>query len=348
MNFSKKITLLLAGTLLLNISCRNDEPVEIEVPKGQYENGILVANEGNFNKPNASVSFISNDLSRVENNIFANNNSNTALGDVLQSIGLHGDLAYFVVNNSNKIEVANRYTLKKSATITSNLDNPRYISFAGNNSYVTNNNFFDTFKVTVFNSSLSHLKTIPFERYAENIVSSDGFIFVQSDGVTYDANYNELPTGHTISRINTATNEVDKTITLTDPAPIRAMTADQSFTYVLTSDFSDSYLYKITSKSGTFEQVKLAGISSANFLTIDNGKMYFLSGNKVYAINGNSATLLFEVDATYVYGLNVINGNVFVSDASFTEDSTVKIYDLTGKLLKSVKTGIGTNGFYKN
>ena len=38
----------------------------------------------------------------------------------------------------------------------------------------------------------------------------------------------------------------------------------------------------------------------------------------------------------------------FVADPTFSSDSKVRIYNLTGTLLKTLTTGIGTNGFYKN
>ena len=64
---------IFAGTLLL-ASCSNDDKIEKDVPSGAYDNGILVLNEGNFGTPNASVSYIANDFT-VVNNIFGIENS---------------------------------------------------------------------------------------------------------------------------------------------------------------------------------------------------------------------------------------------------------------------------------
>ena len=250
-----------------------------------------------------------------------------------------GDNAFLVTNVPNKIEIVNRYTFKKTGTITANLNEARYIAFSGNNTYVTNNNFFDVRKVNIYDNSNAFVKSINFDRYAEKIVSADGFVYVQTDGVTYDANYNELPTGHTISRINPATNNVDKTITLTDDTIIRDMIADNSNVYVLSSDYSNSYIYKIDAKTGTAAQTKLAGVSGALKLAVDNGKIYFLtSGKKLYSYNGTAATAMFDVTTSNVYGFNVIDDKVFVSDPSFSKDNDVRIYNLSGNLLKTITT----------
>lgn len=334
---------------MFNISCRNDDPVTPPVSKGAYENGILIANEGGFSSPNASVSFISNDLAKLENNIFSSNNDNATLGNVFQSIGFRDDKAYLVANVPNKIEIVNRYTFKKAGTITANLETPRYIAFSPNNIYVTNNDFFSVRKVNIYDNSNNFVKSISFDRYAEKVTYSDGFVYVQTDGITYDNSYNELPTGHTITRINASSNTVDKTITLSDDAIIKDMASDNAYTYVLTSDSNKTVFHKIMSKTGTVETSTFSGVANGLKLALDNGKIYFVTGGKkVYEITGITAKPMFDVTASHIYGFNVIDGKVYVSDPSFSQNNQVRIYDLSGSVLKTVTTGIGTNGFYKN
>ncbi len=352
MKMTKFFTLAFAATLLFNVSCRNEDP-ELDEPKGAYENGIIIANEGGFSTPTSSVSFISNDLSYQENNVFGKNNNGEELGYVLQTIGFKGDNAYLVMNKPNTVEIVNRYTFKKTGTLTANLDNPRYIAFGNNNmTYITNNNFFDVKKLNIYDSGNAFVKSIDFERYAEKVISSGNYVYVQTDGSDYDASWNEIPTGHTITRINTAGNTADKTITLTDTAIIRDMISDNSTVYVLSSDYTQSFLYRINAATGDFDKLALTGITSANKLVLEKNQLYFLSGNKVYSMAANASSApsseKFSVAGSYIYGFNVIDGNIFVSDASFTEDSTVRIYSNSGSLLETIKTGIGTNGFYKN
>ena len=325
MKISKLIASAFALTLLFNISCRNEDNFEEAIPKGAYENGILITNEGGFSTPTASVSYFSNDFAKQEDNIFKTNNGNAVLGNVFQSVGFKGDLAYLVLNVPNKVEIVNRYTFKKTNSITSNLSTPRYIAFANNHTYITNND------------------------YAERITSSSNYIYIQTDGSTYDASYNELPTGHTITRINPLTNEVDKVITLNDNFIIKDMTSDANFVYVLTSNDSTSNFYKIAASTGIAEKISFENVAGGLKLAIDQNKIYMISSaKKVFNITGNTANELFSVTANNIYGFNVINGNVFVADPTFSSDSKTRIYSLTGTLLKTLTTGIGTNGFYKN
>ena len=57
-----------AAILLVNVSCSRDR--KVTQPKGAYENRIIIANEGGFSTPTASISFTKEDLSSQENNIF--------------------------------------------------------------------------------------------------------------------------------------------------------------------------------------------------------------------------------------------------------------------------------------
>lgn len=351
MKWSKIVSLALASTLLLNVSCRKDEP-DLPEPETK-ETSILIANEGNFGKKNASVTKVSQDFSSVTNDYYALQNGGEPVGEILQDIGLSGTKAYLVVNNSNKIEVVDRTSFKKIATVSSNLSNPRYIAFSGNSYYVTNNNFFDVRKVNIYSTADNTFqKSITFPNYAEKISEAAGFIYVQTDGVTYDANYNELPTGHTITRLNPATNSVDKTITLTDTAVIRDMISANGTVYVLSSDEKNSYLYKIAGSSGDVQQVALSGLGKVVRLAADKGQLYLLSNaKKVYSMPANATaapTTSFPVTADYIYGFNVIDGNVMISDSDFMSNSTVRVYNTTGTLIKTFSAGMGANGFFKN
>src|SRR5690606_29543929 len=107
-----KNNLVLALSLLvLSFSCSSDDDSNQQEPQGAYENGILITNEGNYGQGNGTVTFISDDFSYAEQKVFFNVNG-TLLGDTAQSIGFYEDLAYIVVNNSQKIEVVNRYTFQ--------------------------------------------------------------------------------------------------------------------------------------------------------------------------------------------------------------------------------------------
>ncbi len=103
----------------------------------QYNQGFLIANEGNYGESNASVSYFDFGTHQVTNGIYSAVNDEP-LGDILQHIGLHNDKAYLVINNSDKVVIVDRTTFQKLATITDGISQPRYVAFADNKYFVTN------------------------------------------------------------------------------------------------------------------------------------------------------------------------------------------------------------------
>ena len=121
MNKLTKLAYFIFSIVILS-SCISDDDIPDPLsPIGDYEGGILVSNEGPFGVGSGTISFISDDFSNVEQSIFSRVN-NSDLGNIVQSIGFYGDLAYVVANNSHHIKVVNRYTFQELGTISTGLD----------------------------------------------------------------------------------------------------------------------------------------------------------------------------------------------------------------------------------
>lgn len=348
MKINKILSLAFASALLFNVACRNDDPVYEQ--GATYENGYFMTNEGNFSTPNAEVAFVSNDLNTVKQDIYKSNNNGENLGDVLQSLGYSGNQAYLVLNNTNKVTVVNRYTFKKAGEITSELNNPRYIAFANNFVYVTNDIYGGDKYVSIYNlSDLSFVKKITMPDAAEHVVSAGSKIFVQNAS---------FGLGNKISYINTHTNTLQGEITVPN-GQIQKIVADNNNVYAIASDFgmTNSYIYQISEAGTITKTITLSGIENAAKLRIDGGKFYFTSGMKIYGMdmNASSAPTTPIVTATEsgaysgLYGFDVIDGKIFTADASgFAADSKITVYSTSGAIIKTFNAGRATNGFYKN
>ena len=343
MKFNKFLTCLLASALLVVASCNDDD---VFVNEEKSYSGILMSNEGNMGTPSGSVSFISNDLSTVENGIFKTVN-NENLGDVVNSIGFTGDKAYIVVNNSNKIEVVNRFRFNKETTITDNINQPRYIAFSGNQFYVTNSKYNEFDYVSVYNAANNaFVKKIPFNNTVERIVAAGNKVFVQHASYGF---------GNSLSVINSS-NDVEKTITV-PKGNISKTVAYDNFVYTLAQDGTDTYLYQINPATAAIsKEIKYTGIANGENLSIDNNKVVFNSKGNIYVTDISSTatpapafTIAPFQDFSTIYALEVIDGKIFISDVKdYIEDSKVSVYSLTGNLLKAFSAGKITGGFYKN
>jgi len=344
MKINNFIKIIFASALLFTVSCNDDDPVDDY--KGVYEDGFFISNEGNYGVPNASVTFVSEDLGRVEQDIYTAQNSSN-LGDVLQAIGFNGDYAFLVLNNSNKITVVNRYTFKKVNEITSEINQPRYIAFANNNIYVTNDQYGGAKYVSVYkDSDLSFVKKIEMNDAAERIVSAGGNIFVQNSSYGY---------GNKITYINTSSNTVQSEITLPS-GDINKIISEDGSVYAVAAGASDSYIYQISNAGNIVKTTTLTGVANATNLVLEDGKFYYSSGNKVFAMAANSTVVpttplitVTENPYSMLYGFNVEDDKIFTSDANgFTGNSRITVYNLSGAVLKTFDAGIGTNGFYEN
>ncbi|WP_426479607.1 DUF5074 domain-containing protein [Chryseobacterium sp. CBSDS_008] len=350
MKITKLLTVLFAVVLLFNMSSCTSDSAEFDVSPITYQNGYFISNEGNFNSQGAKVTFLTRDLSLKQDDVYGYNNNKEILGDVLQTIGLNGNKAYLVINNSNKIVVVDRYTFKKLAVITDQIDNPRGITFANGFIYIANTNFSaHTQSVTKYKASdYSFVSKINMTEVSDKTVEAGGNVFVQNASSGF---------GNKITYINTS-NDAKTEITVPN-GQIGNTVSYKSNVYTISSTATDSYIYKITSTGAMTPVVTLTGIPNATNLQIDNDKIYFSSANKVYTTSLATPTvptaplLTAANGGPYftLYGFNVIDGRIFASDVKeFTAESEMVIYSATtGSKIGSVKTGgLGASGTFLN
>ncbi|WP_452223416.1 YncE family protein [Lacinutrix chionoecetis] len=335
---------LLLAALMLGLtftSCSNDDENVAVTPSGAYENGILISHEGNFNSGNASVSYISNDFSVVENNIFSNVNM-VPLGDTAQSMAFNGELAYIIVNNSDKIEVVNRYTFVSVATI-SGIDNPRYMAVSNGKGYVTAwGDFSDTTDDTVVVIDLSTnaiIDTIAVPHMPDQIVASNDSVYV---GVgIFDLN-------DKLTIINSITDTVTTTITV-GANPNSLVLNSFGDLYVLTegnSSFSGNEtggkLIKVNTVNNTIaSSLDFATTEHPNHLKFDNNNFYYYLNGGVYKTTQTETVLptVAEFSGQNFYDINVRDNQLFGLDAGdFSSNGSLKVFDLTTNTLENTFT----------
>ena len=359
MNLFKKSFLMLSIATLF-ASCSDETGTVDALPLGAYENGVLVLNQGNFGQGNATISYLSNDLNTFQNNIFALVNPTIILGDTAQDIGFNNDLAYIVLNVSNKIQIANRYTLKSVATISTGLTNPRYIAFANGKAYVTcwgNATSTSDDYVAVINLTTNAVTaTISVVEGPERILENNGKLYVaQKGGYGY---------GNKITVINAATNAVSNTITVGDvPESMRIV---GTTLYVICSG-NPSYATPLPETAGKFVKVDLATsavTSSIAFATTEhpanldfyNNEFYYTVDEKVFKTTAASTALpttpLFSTTPQGAYGIysfEVENNKIYLGDAgNYISNGKIYVYSLAGTLQNTRTVGLIPAGFYFN
>ena len=349
--------LILVVSALVTQSCDKNEPI----PKGIYDDGLFITNEGTFGQGNGSVSFYGVAGDSVVNNIFENANNRT-LGDVVQSLSIFNEKAYICVNASNKIEIASSSDFTELGVIEELPSVRHFVGSTAEKAYATV--WGDGGQVKVLDLTTNIVsKSIDVGNGPEKMaIVSNKLYVVNSGGFTED---------NTISVISTGTDELLKTITLNADNPVDLVDNDEGMLWVLCSgkaiydanwtviDHSPAKLIKINTITDEIEtSIVLFEDAHPNSLEIspDGFSLYYGAGfgfNGIYKISTGS--LIVPANPfilKYFYGFNVYeNGEIFATEApSFTDNGLLYRYGFDGSYINEYTVGIGPNsaGYKKN
>ncbi|GAA4433762.1 hypothetical protein GCM10023188_23740 [Pontibacter saemangeumensis] len=354
---------LLAGSLGFTGCDSDDEEVdpvtETEV-RGPYDQqGVFILNEGNFETPNGSVSFLSDSAGHaVVNNITQKANDNRLLGDVVMDLDLLGERAYIVANNSNKLEVVNAFSFKTEGIV--DLKQPRHFTVASSDKgYVTEwVEYGQPGQVSVIDlNSLKVVKTIPVGPQPEELLVVDGKLYVAISGADV------------VTVIDVTTDAVEQSIQLTDgPAELELDMKNKLWVLakgktVYNDDWSVNYgettpgaLVSVNTANNTVVSTLTLGSNQATpdnlAISGDGGKLYYNYQGGTFE-QSTSATSLSTTPlinrSFYGLGVDPDNGYIYGGDENgFAGDGTVYIYQPDGTKVNEVKVGIGPNGFVFN
>jgi len=359
----KQLIFSTAAAAFLLTGCNNDDGglvlPEPDSEPATYENGIIVINEGGITNGNASVSFISDGLGEVRNNIFKTANNVDAWGDTAQSMAFNGDLGYIVVSYSQKIEVVNRYTFKSVATMGGSdkpdFLNPRYMAVANGKGYVTNwgdpNNPDDDF-VAVINLENNSVETkIAVGEGPERLLVKDDIIYVALEG-GYSFN-------NSIVLIDATSDTVTDSITVAEGPNSLQLDTDGNL-WVLsggkpayTEDETAGQLDKIDTANNTvIESLAFLPTEHPGHLAYEDGSLYYTLAGGIFKMDVSSAILTAEAEITEVnfYDMTVKDDKLYGADAKdFASQGFLEIYNLSdNSLITSKEVGINPGAIYFN
>ncbi|GGK60571.1 DUF5074 domain-containing protein [Rufibacter glacialis] len=336
--------LLVGSGTFLATSCEGDN--EDNTPKGAYEHGVFITNEGNFGTPTAEVSYLSPDAKTLIPELFKTVNSRP-LGDAAQSLTFLDDKAYIAVNNSEKIEVVNAFTFA-SVGVINGLKIPRYMAaLHSTKAYVTEYVGYDFFgytgtgRVSVLDLTTNTVtKTINVGLLPEGLLIHNGKLYVANSA------------GNTISVINTTTDVVEATITVGDSPKHLVLDANNKI-WVLRGGYSSAgALIRIDPANNhalttyTFPQ----GPNGAGQLTTNGAKntLVFSYGGKIYSM-ATSATALPTTALInrnpYGLGVDPEKGTLYFGVGGYSTNGWVVRYQPSGTVIDSFQVRILPNGF---
>lgn len=314
--------------LLFFFSCRKDQPPvpPAEVPVNNGLSGeLLVMNEGNFMYANASVTRI-----QLENGIgnqqYYETVNGQSMGDVAQSMSFYQGKVWFVMNNSQKIIVADSAGLKKEYEI-NGLGSPRYLTFLHPQKAFVSDLYANAIQI-INPRNGSMLGSIPLQGWTEQMCISGEKLFVGnwSGSATYiiDANTNQI---------------IDSVLTGKHSAWLNKDKAGR--VWVLSSGDANQppALSCIDPENHLLirkESLHLNGdISSRLVYDAVQNSLYFLAGDvfqyRIDAHEGERLVKIIRSDGNNFYGLdlNPKRRILMVSDArNFVQKGSVSLYQV--------------------
>lgn len=356
--------LLIVLTPFILFSCGDDgEDNPLGLPL--KDEGFFIVNEGGFGNSNTSLSFFSLETGAVTNNIFQMVNGRP-LGDQSQSMTIHRDEGFIVVQNSAKIEVIDIDNFESVATISEGITSPRY--FIG----------LDNDKGYVSDWGVGGLEgvvhVIDLENYSVTQTISTGVgsneMIIRGDQL-YVANAGGIGLDNTITVINTNTDEIVQTIKVGDNPSNFELDKDGNIWVLgkgnVVFDFTDFSIIEEQSTLGYLSRLNSSNVldttydlteitfSTADDLVIneEGNRLYFTFNGKVWEFDTSSSSLPstpFISQSLYGLGLDPTTGNLIGTEApDFSAGGNMIFYDGSGAIVSTITVGIGPNSaIYKN
>lgn len=344
------LTIFLFSTLLGGCMKWEYGLEEIFDNKGE---GLFITNEGNFQYGNASLSYYNPTTKTVENEVFYRANA-MKLGDVAQSMTIHNNTGWIVVNNSHVVFAIDTQTFKETGRIT-NLTSPRYIHFVSDEkAYVTQ--LWDN-RIFIVNPKryeiVGHIvcPNMTMESGStEQMVQYGKYVFV-----------NCWSYQNRILKIDTETDKVVDELTV-GIQPTSLVLDCNNKLWTLTDGGYDGSpygyevpsLYRIDAETFTIEkQFKFSANETPSELQTNTSKdkIYWLN-NDVWAMNVTDENLpaksFLENKGTIYYGLTICphTGDVYVADAiDYNQQGKIYRYSKEGQLIDEFYVGITPGAF---
>lgn len=315
--------------------------------------GLFIICEGNFQYGNATLSFYNPSINEVENEIFFRANG-MKLGDVAQSMVIHEDKGWIVVNNSHVVFAINIDTYKEIGRI-ENLTSPRYIHFISDDkayiSQIWDNRIFIVNPQTYSIVGYIQVPDMPLSSGStEQMVQIGKYVYC-----------NCWSYQNRIIKIDTETDEVvDQLMVGIQPNSLVKDRYDRLWT-ITDGGYEDSpygyetpAIYCIDTNSFSVSEVfHLKHADSPSEIQINgSGDTLYWINNDVWQMNVNDLKLpetpFIEFRDTKYYGLTVNpeNNDVYVADAiDYTQQGLIYRYNASGELLDEFYVGVTPGAF---
>jgi hypothetical protein len=298
---------------------------------------IFTLCEGNFQSNNSSLWYFNNEN---EEELFEA--PNNPIGDTGQSMTVHENKLYVVMNGSGLIHIYNisQSGLEFDHSYDTQFAGPRHLIIKDEVIYITE---WNTNQIRVLDlTSESIITTIPIDGMPEDIIAKDDNIYVS---ITMDADWSPA---NSVIEIDPTTNQITREFTVGNNPEKLAVIDNNLF---ISSTFYDQYWYS----HYTMSRIDLSSQNGDNFIFEDNSGLIF--GSDLNVVDGNlyrsTSTGAIQInlenlnsmgdseigELSNVYSMDYFNGRFYFGSTDFVAPDEIFVTDINGNILSSFIVG---------
>lgn len=340
--------LLLSSIFLLGLLACG--PNASESPMGEFEQGVLVMNEGAFGANDGEVFHYNPTTGEIKRNIFENKNGRPFAGLLQYMVEAGGKM--YLVANTGKIEIVNPKDFSSLGAVSTDLDITRFVVLANEKLYISDWGPYDG----NFNSPNSYIAVVnspnggPVSKKIPVSSRPEGLVFTGSNLLVACAAAKKM------EAINLSTETVSSSIDITG-TPVRFIDVSGRL-YLYAYDTEKVYLHEIN--RGTFAVSNTLSFNIANatsmFTAGFDGNLYVITSTGWPTYNdalvritlGTTANIstLYTGSGFYGVGTDPETNEIYVSDNNgFQGNGTVIVLGPNGREIKTFEAGRGPSGF---
>lgn len=336
---NSSLATLLFVCLLLNSCSKDDKGDDGPADLNLSGNGLIVLNEGGFQRGNASMGFVPEEAfgpealegANAQHGLFQERNG-FLLGDIGHSMKQIGEYLYVVVNNSGIIRVLEPESFQQVAQI-EGFTSPRYIEpITETKAYVSD---LYSNKISIVDLNKREITgSIPLRGMSEKMLvyrkevyvanNKNPHVFVidiETDSITDSINIGGFCNELHLYKAQVAAVRNTKTVEDNTGAIVVINTLSHSLSTITEFEYDDKMWYNRS-------------------FAVDNS-IYLLAGASVFHFESGLMTKLFETTQVTGNGIYVWQDAIWISNAKdYQQKGALEQYSMDGELLSTSATGI--------
>lgn len=346
MRFIYRAQLSVLALLIILASCSDSGS---EMPRGQYDTGVLIMNEGAYGANDGEVYHLDPSTGVLTANIFELENNRPFAG-LLQDMILEQDRLYLVAN-TGKVEIVNPGDFKSIGAVIGDLDQPRSLAVSGDKLFISDYGPYNASYETPdsYVAIVSGLnggtvkKKVEVSSKPEDLFAHGNFIWVASSEESV------------LEIIDVASETVVETIHV-DGSPVKFFEMNgEVWVYSFTHDHA--YFYSLVLSTQSLKQAKSVQVNNPTgdiavgedekvYITLSSGWPDYEDSVVEVTVAQSSAVPFINGSGIYGIGYDKARQEVYVANSNgFQGNGRVNIYTHTGAEVSELEVGRGPSGF---